>query len=105
MSADADSLSRDASKRLARMVEEEARRMFSEEALEGDPALLADGWERRFMADGQRAREAVELYRELGYEVRTEPVRREDVADDCEDCQLLMLLEFQTIYTRKPGSG
>ena len=79
--------------------------MFSEQALEGDPALLAEGWERRFMADGGRAGEAAELYRELGYEVRTEPVRREDVADDCEDCQLLMLLEFQTIYTRKPRSG
>jgi len=95
----------EAQKRLARMVEEEARRMLSEEALEGDPALLADGWERRFMADGRRAGEAAELYRELGFEVRTEPVRREDVADDCEDCQLLMLLEFQTIYTRKPGCG
>ena len=79
--------------------------MFSEEALEGDPALLAQGWERRFMADGERAKEAVELYEELGYEVRAEPVRREDVADDCEDCQLLMLLKFQTIYTRKRNSG
>ena len=33
--------------------------MFSEEALEGDPALIAAGWERRFMADGQRVGEAV----------------------------------------------
>ena len=91
----------DSDKRLAMLVQEEARRMLSEAALEGDPKLLAEGWERRFMADGERAREAVELYEELGYEVRTEAVRSEDVADDCEDCQLLMLLRFQTIYTRK----
>ena len=75
--------------------------MLSDAALEGDPELLAQGWERRFMADAERAREAVELYEELGYEVRTEAVHAEDVADDCEDCQLLMLLKFQTIYTRK----
>ncbi len=91
----------DSDKRLAMLVQEEARRMLSEAALEGDPKLLAEGWERRFMADAERAREAVQLYEELGYEVRTEAVRTEDVADDCEDCQLLMLLEFQTIYTRK----
>ena len=91
----------DSDKRLAMLVQEEARRMLSEAALEGDPKLLAEGWERRFMADAERAKEAVELYEELGYEVRTEAVRSEDVADDCEDCQLLMLLEFQTIYTRK----
>ena len=91
----------DSDKRLAMLVQEEARRMLSEAALEGDPKLLAEGWERRFMADAERAREAVELYEELGYEVRTEAVRSEDVADDCEDCQLLMLLRFQTIYTRR----
>lgn len=91
----------DSDKRLAMLVQEEARRMLSEAALEGDPKLLAEGWERRFMADGERAREAVELYEELGYEVRTEAVRSEDVADDCEDCQILMLLRFQTIYTRR----
>ncbi len=91
----------DSDKRLAMLVQEEARRMLSEAALEGDPKLLAEGWERRFMADAERAREAVELYEELGYEVRTEAVRSEDVADDCEDCQLLMLLKFQTIYTRR----
>jgi hypothetical protein len=91
----------DSNKRLAMLVQEEARRMLSEAALEGDPKLLAEGWERRFMADAERAREAVQLYEELGYEVRTEAVRTEDVADDCEDCQLLMLLKFQTIYTRR----
>jgi hypothetical protein len=95
----------DLARSLGPIVESEARRMLSEAALQGDPQLLADGWERRFMTDGARAQEAVDLYAALGYEARAEPVRREDVADDCEDCQLLMLLKFATIYTRRPGSG
>jgi hypothetical protein len=93
----------DRARSLGPIVEQEARRTLSVAALQGDPVLLADGWERRFMTDGARAREAVELYASLGYEVRAEPVRREDVADDCEDCQLVMLLKFATIYTRRPG--
>jgi hypothetical protein len=37
------------------IVEREARRALSEAQLEGDPARLADGWERRFIADAPRA--------------------------------------------------
>ena len=92
---------RDVTERLGRIVEGEAKRMLSEAQLEPDPALVAAGWERRFTADGKRADEAMELYRELGYEVRTEPVDPELVAEECEDCQLLMLMKFKTIYTRK----
>ena len=71
--------------------------------LEPDPALVAEGWERRFIADAQRAREAMELYAELGYEVRAEPVRAADLGDDCEGCSIALTLEFKTIYTRKKG--
>ena len=92
---------RDVTERLGRIVEGEAKRMLSEAQLEPDPALVAAGWERRFIADGRRADEAMELYRELGYEVRAEPVDPELVAEECEDCQLLMLMRFKTIYTRK----
>ncbi len=86
---------------LAPIVEQEARRVLADEHLAPDPALVREGWERRFVADGRRATEAMELYKELGYEVRAEPVRLEEVADECEDCQLLIALEFKTIYTRK----
>ena len=86
--------------RLGIVVEAEARRMLSQEQFEPDPLLVSQGWQRRFMADGLRAREAMDLYRELGYEVRAEPVRTEEVADECGDCQLLMALRFTTIYTR-----
>jgi hypothetical protein len=86
---------------LGPFVEQEARRFLSEAQLEGDPALLADGWERRFIADARRAEEAIELYESLGYEVLAEPVRKEELGEDCDDCQLLAALQFKTIYTRK----
>ncbi len=86
---------------LSRLVEEEAKRALSEAQLTADPVLIAEGWERRFVTDGRRAAEAVELYEELGYEVRAETVRREELENECEDCQLVLLMQFKTIYTRK----
>jgi hypothetical protein len=103
VSADEDR--RETSRRLALVVEQEARRVLTESALEGDPKRLAEGWERRFIADGERAKETMELYQKLGYEACADPLRPEDMADDCEDCQLLMLLQFKTIYTRRPTSA
>lgn len=90
-------------RRLGMLVEAEARRALSESQLEGDPDLLAAGWERRFIADEARAGEATELYEKLGYEVCADPVRAEELEDDCEDCLLVARLRFVTIYTRRPG--
>lgn len=75
--------------------------MLSEEQLGADPARIAAGWERRFIADAKRAEEAMQLYAELGYEVCADPVTADQVDSDCEDCRLVMLLRFKTIYTRK----
>jgi hypothetical protein len=105
MSENRGSGQNDAGRKLARslspFVEQEARRLLSERALQGDPQRLADGWVRRFIADGRRAEEAIELYEQLGYEVCADPVRREDVGADCDDCQLAAMLKFVTIYTRR----
>ena len=78
-----------------------ADRFLSEKQLQADPALVAEGWERRFTADAQRTAEAVELYGRLGFEVRAEAVRAEEAGAECEDCTSLMTVEFKTIYTRK----
>ncbi len=86
---------------LAQLVEQEARRLLSAEQLEGDPGRLADGWERRFIADARRAQEAMDLYAQLGYEVCADPVKAEEVGEDCADCQLLAALQFKVIYTRR----
>ena len=37
-------------------------RFLTADQLEADPALVAEGWERRFTADAQRTAEVVELY-------------------------------------------
>lgn len=91
---------RDRTKPLSLLVGQEARRVLSEAQLEPDPKLIAEGWERRFIADGVRAEETMALYRELGYEVLAVPVRAEELGDDCDDCQLVGVLKFVTIYTR-----
>ncbi len=62
---------------------------------------VAQGWERRFVTDGRRLKEYVELYDSMGYEVLAEPVEAKAISPACTDCRLIMLLQFQTLYTRK----
>jgi hypothetical protein len=71
------------------------------------PAPSLEGWERRFVADPARAREAAEVYAAAGFEVHTVPARPEDLAGDllrdgCETCWLAQSFGFQVIYTRRP---
>jgi hypothetical protein len=82
----------------------ESGRVLSDADLRPDPALVAEGWERRFTADASRAAEAMELYAQLGYEVRAESVIHEEHTDECGDCSSVMALQFKTIYTRKKKS-
>jgi len=91
----------DVVRRLSGVVQGEAHRMLSEAQLAPDPARLADGWERRFITDATRLREVVDLYEGAGFEVAADPIRREDFPDGCDDCQLLALMRFRTIYTRR----
>jgi hypothetical protein len=66
----------------------------------GDPRLVADGWERRFMADPTRAEEARIIYSELGYEIRAEAVKPSELSDLCGDCRLATCA-YVTLYTRR----
>ncbi|MDH3943645.1 MAG: hypothetical protein OEV06_06100 [Anaerolineae bacterium] len=66
-----------------------------------DPELAAQGWERRYTADPLRADEAIQLYSELGYEVRIETVKPEEFTDACQACGLTACHTYSTIYTRK----
>jgi hypothetical protein len=65
-----------------------------------DPQLIAEGWERRFIADAKRAQDAMEMYVELGHEVRLEPVNQESSTNECSGCWLAFS-QFKVIYTRK----
>ncbi len=70
-----------------------------------DPRLVAEGWERRFMVDKRRVAEFTDLYSALGYEVRAEPIRPDEVGPECSDCTLVMYQIFVTLYTRKRSDG
>lgn len=84
------------------LLKQDEHRVLSTAALTADPARVAAGWERRFLADGPRAAEAVALYEALGYEVEAVALSGSDLPADCTDCQLATLLAFKTIYTRRP---
>lgn len=65
-----------------------------------DPELIAEGWERRFIADAKRAQDAIEMYGELGYNVRLEPVNATALSEACSGC-LIAFAQFCVVYTRK----
>ena len=64
--------------------------------------LRKDGWEKRFTTDDPRLTEAVETYRELGFEVYLEPV--DTSSEECTSCLTAFTDRYKTIYTR-PGKG
>ncbi|MDZ7343188.1 MAG: hypothetical protein ONA90_01605 [candidate division KSB1 bacterium] len=65
-----------------------------------DPKLIAEGWERRFIADAKRAQDAIEMYGELGYDVRLAPVNATALSEACSGC-LIAFTQFRAVYTRK----
>ena len=91
------------SKILSSLVEIEANRAEVEKAIKPDPTLIADGWERRFITDTNRASDLIDLYSELGFEVHSEEVSPEEFNEACKECGLATLVPLLTIYTRKTG--
>ena len=70
-------------------------------SVQPDPALLEDGWERRQLADPDRAKEAVELYESLGFEVLAKELTEADFGDACKTCAVAGCNGYVMIYTRK----
>lgn len=60
---------------------------------------VAAGYTRNFVADEPRLSEAMETYRELGFEVITVPVSPHSA--DCTECMRQFPDQFQVIYTKK----
>ena len=48
--------------------------------------LKKEGWSRRTTIDEPRLSEIVEEYKLLGFEVRLEPVKLEELDEDCRKC-------------------
>jgi hypothetical protein len=68
-------------------------------ALERDARLAEEGWRRRFVGGPPRLGEMADLYRQLGHEVRLEPLDDHDLADSCAGCRVALAL-FRIVYTR-----
>jgi hypothetical protein len=62
--------------------------------------LIADGWERRYVADPRAAKEAEENYRQLGFEVKLVPPDPESLRDECSDCKAV-IGDYRIVFTRR----
>lgn len=60
--------------------------------------LKKEGWAKRFTTDEPRLSEAVEQYKELGFEVLLEPV--DTSSEECTSCLTAFSDRYKTIYTR-----
>lgn len=63
--------------------------------------LEQKGWVKRTTTTEPRLSEIVELYKSLGYEVRVEPVRLDELDDDCRRCYEDEVEEVKTVYVKK----
>ena len=71
--------------------------------IQSDPTLLAAGWERRYLADPDRAKEALETYAALGFEVLAQPLVPAQFPSSCGDCSSAVCRSYVLVYTRKRG--
>jgi hypothetical protein len=77
----------------------------SEEDLELRDELETSGWQRRFETDATRARELVDLYSDLGYEVTTCKIAAQEIGPECAGCAIVACQRYVALYTRRPGEA
>ena len=63
--------------------------------------LEKQGWVKRTTIDEPRLSEITELYKSLGFEVRVEPVKLDELDEDCKKCYKNIIDELKTVYVRK----
>jgi hypothetical protein len=61
-----------------------------------------NGWVKRNITDSSRVEETIELYKSLGFEVRTEAFDPAEYPAECNECMTESPEQFIVIYTR-PG--
>jgi len=63
--------------------------------------LKERGWIKQTTIGEPRLSEIVELYKSLGYEVRLEPVKLDELDEECRKCYELDGDKVKTVYIRK----
>lgn len=69
--------------------------------LMAEPALVAEGWVVRFLSEGRRADEAMQVYADLGFDVLARPVAPDMVSPLCAQCLVSSCPRHIVIYTRR----
>jgi len=64
-----------------------------------------EGWVKQTTIGEPRLSEIVELYKSLGYEVRLEPVKLDELDEECRRCYESEIHEVKTVYVRKKKKG
>lgn len=65
-----------------------------------DPALRHQGWEWRCNIDGTKLHQVTDSYRELGFEVYTEPLNVTSLCDSCAGCRD-SLVQASAVFVRR----
>jgi len=63
--------------------------------------LVKERWVKQTTIGEPRLREIVELYKSLGYEVHLEPVKLDELDEECRRCYEGEIDEVKTVYVRK----
>jgi len=63
--------------------------------------LAKEGWVKQTTIGEPRLSEIVELYKSLGYEVRLEPVKLDELDEECRRCYESEVDRVKTVYVRK----
>ena len=63
--------------------------------------LEKEGWVKRTTIDEPRLSEIVEEYESLGFDVHLEPVKVEDIDEECRRCYQNQIDKIRTVYVRK----
>jgi hypothetical protein len=63
--------------------------------------LGKEGWIEQTTIGEPRLSEIVELYKSLGYEVRLEPVKLDELDEECRKCYEGEIDEVKTVYVKK----
>ncbi len=66
-----------------------------------DAALVAAGWERRFVADTAGVQQAVELYEAAGFEVVLRSPSPDEFGEACAACAASACTAYTVVYTRR----
>ena len=78
---------------------------MADEGVATEEQLIAGGWTKQFNTDEPRLSEAVEMYEQMGLEVRLEPVVLDPDSEACQVCFEQDCHRYQTIWTRPKGES